>query len=151
MALVPLGPPLLLPIWNVKLAGMAPPAENAPAPAGTDETLDASVLASLKELRQPGQPDPIVELVQLFLKDAKPKVDSLECFAAVRKAEDLKAAAHSLKGSSSNLGAHRLAALLKELETACKAGDWNEIEGLLPRVQTEFQRVQERLVSEVGA
>ncbi|MBI5383245.1 MAG: response regulator [Verrucomicrobia bacterium] len=114
-----------------------------------DEVLDPSVLASLKELREPGQPDPVAELIHLYLKDAKPRIDSLECFFATRKAAEMKSVAHSLKGSSNNLGARGLAGLFLELEHECKAGHWENIRSLLPRVKAEFRRVQERLLAEV--
>ncbi|MCX6904423.1 MAG: response regulator, partial [Verrucomicrobia bacterium] len=126
-----------------------PPA--APSPPDTDDALDASVLGSLKELRQPGQPDPILELVQLYLKDAKPKLESLECFAVARKPQEFKAAVHSLKGSSSNLGARRLAGLFKEMETAGLANEWERVCQILPRAKIEFQHVQERLLAEVNS
>ena len=125
------------------------PARPAEAPPVADEVLDGTVLASLKELREPGQPDPVAELVHLFLKDSKPKVDALDCYVAVRKAADLKATAHSLKGSSNNLGARRLAALFQQVEAESKAGQWDRLQDLLPQIKAEFRRVQERLLAEL--
>jgi two-component system, sensor histidine kinase and response regulator len=122
-----------------------------PAPTEEDGVLDASVLASLKELREPGQPDPVIELIQLYLRDSKPKVDALECYAVGRRPTELKATAHSLKGSSNNLGARRLAGLLVDMEQAGKAADWPRAEQLLPLIKAEFQRVQERLLAETQA
>ena len=118
-------------------------------PPPSDDTLDASVLASLKDLRTPGEADPVASLVDLFLRDAKPKIASLDTLVVARKLAELTAAAHSLKGSSNNLGARGLAALFAEIETESKAGRWDHLPALLPKVKAEFQRVQERLLAEV--
>ena len=120
----------------------------APLPAG-DDALDTSVLASLKELRAPNQADPVAGLVDLFLRDAKPKIDSLSALVAARKIAELKATVHSLKGSSNNLGARGLALLFAEIETNSESGHWERLPALLPKVKTEFQRVQERLLAEL--
>ncbi len=131
-------------------AGPLGPAAEASRNRAADEGLDTTVLASLRELAEPGRPDPVRELVELFLRDSTPKVDSLQNLAGLRKAGELKAAAHSLKGSSNNLGARRLAGMLQEIENAAKAGKWEDLEDLLPRVRSEFHRVQERLLAEAS-
>jgi CheY-like chemotaxis protein/HPt (histidine-containing phosphotransfer) domain-containing protein len=122
-----------------------PPAQRDPGP----DVLDASVLASLKELREPGQPDPVAELIHLYLKDAKPKIESIEGFLSARKGVELKSVVHSLKGSSNNLGARGLAGLFLEMENECKAGRWERLGQLLAQVKAEFQKVQERLLAEI--
>jgi CheY-like chemotaxis protein/HPt (histidine-containing phosphotransfer) domain-containing protein len=113
--------------------------------------VDSSVLVSLHELREPGQPDPVAALIQLYLKDSKPKVELLESLAAARKGGEMKAAAHSLKGSSKNLGACRLAALLQEIEGACVAEQWEQVQRLWPQIKAEFRLVEEELQRELEA
>jgi CheY-like chemotaxis protein len=118
--------------------------ESSPAP------LDFTIIASIKELRSPGQPDPVAELVHLFLKDALPRMESLQSLAQAHKAPDLKGVVHSLKGSSNNLGARRLAALFLQVETLCKTEDWGAIQQLLPQIRLEFEAVRRALLAQLS-
>src|SRR5216110_1327388 len=78
---------------------------------GHEADFDPSVLAGLRELQVPGEPDGAVELVDLFLRDTPVKIQSMQSAIARSDALALKEAAHGLKGSASNLGAHRLSRL----------------------------------------
>ncbi len=111
--------------------------------------LDPAVVASLKELREPNQPDPFKELVDLFLKDARSRLDKLDEGLAEQTELKLASTAHTLKGSASNLGARRLAAAAAKLEKAAKAGNWTEAADILLDVKSEFQRVEEALLTEL--
>ncbi|GAC1342284.1 MAG: hypothetical protein NVSMB27_00970 [Ktedonobacteraceae bacterium] len=61
--------------------------------------------------------------------------------------EALKRAAHNLKGSSINLGAHIMAALSTELETLGKHGTIEGARELVTRLEQEYQRVCEALAN----
>ena len=119
---------------------------SAAAPSAT-AVLDPAVIAGLMELREPGQPDPVAELVELFLRDSRPRLEKMESAIAAQDAAAVASAAHSLKGSASNLGARGLAALSAELEKNGKAGAWNEMKQLLPQIKAEFERVQDTLLA----
>jgi HPt (histidine-containing phosphotransfer) domain-containing protein len=60
------------------------------------------------------------------------------------------AAAHTVKGSASNLGAHRLAGLLLALEKQVKAGDLDHARKEFPSIQAEFGRVRSALEAEAA-
>jgi two-component system, sensor histidine kinase and response regulator len=126
-----------------------------PVPASasppSDDVLDLGVISSLKELRSEGQPDPVADLIHLYLKDATPRVEAIEALTAARRTPELKAAAHSLKGSSNNLGARRMAALLQQVETLCKVEDWSAIRDLAPRIKAEFEAVRQQLLAQLGS
>ena len=92
----------------------------AGARVGSRAALDPVCVAGLKELREPGQPDPLVELGELFARESAACVQRLEQGLAEKDSALATRAAHSLKGSSSNLGAHRLAALCAAMEQAAK-------------------------------
>ncbi|MBN2505681.1 MAG: response regulator [Verrucomicrobia bacterium] len=113
------------------------------------DVLDPAVMAGLKELREPGQPDPLTELADLFLHDAKPRLARMDEALAEKDEFKLTSAAHSLKGSASNLGARRLAAASDKLQKAAKAGEWQEAADILLTVRSEFQRVEEALFTEL--
>lgn len=129
------------------------PTTPTPTPLATpepdSEALDRTIINGLKELREPGQPDPLRELIELFLKDAQPRLQQMEVAAAAGDLAKLTAATHTLKGSASNLGARRLATLCAALEKQSKAGDTGQSDKTLAEVTTEFAVVRELLNAEL--
>ncbi len=124
----------------------APPSASPPATVGG--TLDLKVLNSLRELREPGQPDPMAELIDLFLEDTPQRLGKMK--TAFEQGDDatLKAVAHTLKGSASNLGAPTLASLCANVERQGGTGNRNELAGMLEKIALEFKRVQAALEAE---
>ena len=120
----------------------------APAPRGDDITLDFSVLATLRDLSEPGQPDPVVELIDLFLEDAPDRLHAMETSLDRRDTEALKLAAHSLKGSAKNLGAKPLAKICAELEKQASAADWDSTLLTLKAIGQEFEKLRAVLAAE---
>jgi CheY-like chemotaxis protein/HPt (histidine-containing phosphotransfer) domain-containing protein len=108
------------------------------------EILDKSLLDGVRELRAPGEPDPLAELIDLFLSDTPPRIARiLDTFKAGDVVE-LERAAHSLKGSSSNLGAKCLAAACTELVNVTRDGKLPEA-SLIARILSEFERLKPAL------
>jgi HPt (histidine-containing phosphotransfer) domain-containing protein len=129
------------------------PVPSSPAPTAKSEpepdVLDRSIINGLKELREPGQPDPLKELVELFFKDAQPRLQLMEEAAAAGDLPTLGAAAHTLKGSASNLGARRLATLCASLEKQAKETETAKAAKTLAGVKAELERVRELLTTEL--
>jgi len=113
------------------------------------ESLDRSIINGLKELREPGQPDPFRELVELFLKDAHPRLLAMTEAAAAADLPKLALASHTLKGSASNLGARQLAMLCATLEKQAKAGEAADVTESLDAVKAEFEYVRTLLAAEL--
>jgi PAS domain S-box-containing protein len=122
----------------------------ATAPA-TEATLDFSVLATLRDLSEPGQPDPVVELIDLFLEDAPDRLRAMQSSVQARDREALKIAAHSLKGSAKNLGAKPLARICAELEKQALATDWDGAAQTLQAIEAEFAKLRAVLDAEKQA
>ena len=104
-----------------------------------DAPLDPEVLSRLQELATQ-DPSGIAEIVRLFLRDARSRLDSVRA-ALVRG--DLEAAshtAHSLKGSSANLAAHVMASVCGELQRAIDDGGGGVATEVLSRLYAEFER-----------
>ena len=85
------------------------------------------------------------ELVELFREDGAMRLEAMRKARLAKDAAALSAAAHTLKGSSGNLGGRRLAALVSRLETAAKAADWPVAEELIPAVERAFDVFVEAL------
>jgi HPt (histidine-containing phosphotransfer) domain-containing protein len=111
------------------------------------DLIDQEVLQSVRDLGSPGEPNPLPELIDLFLTDTPVRLGKmLDAFKASDPVE-LEHAAHSLKGSANNLGAKSLAAACLEIMTTCKSGKLPE-SSAIGRVLSEFERLKPALERE---
>jgi CheY-like chemotaxis protein/HPt (histidine-containing phosphotransfer) domain-containing protein len=131
-----------------ELPGVVPP----PADDGRQEpsrpVLDPAVLTELRQLQGEGEPDIVQELAAAFQFETPPLLEALRQAVIENEPEQLKRAAHNLKGSSHNLGARTMAALSTELETLGKNGTVEGAAELLSRLEQEYQRVCLALAAE---
>jgi CheY-like chemotaxis protein len=111
--------------------------------------LDQAVIAGLRELREPNEPDSLKELAELFIKDARMRISRLDRALADKDGHGTAATAHTLKGSANNLGARHLAVLCASLEKAAKSADMAEAANILLDVKGEFQKVEQALRAEM--
>lgn len=111
----------------------------------SDEPVDIEALRELKEIME----DQFSVLVDTFLEDSATRMQEIEAALAAGDADALRSAAHSFKGSSSNLGISSLADVLFKLETMGREGTTEGGEPLLAEVRTLFDRVSGILKSEL--
>ena len=111
--------------------------------------LDPAVIAGLRDLREPGQPDPLKSLVELFLRDARLRLDKMAGALEQSDAAALISNAHTLKGSARNLGAAHLGHLCADLEKTAKMGGLGEAADILLEMRGAFQQVEQALLAEV--
>ncbi len=118
-----------------------------PASAGehVEDRLDYTVINGLRALREPGQPDPLAELVDLFLIDAPERLHRIQHGWHSGDLKAVQHAAHSLKGSASNLGVQRLAKLAAQLEKEAKAGALQQPEPQVAALLAELEAVTQLL------
>ncbi len=114
-----------------------------------EEVLDQSVLASLRELQEEGEPDILEEVGGLFLKHAPEKISAIEKAVAEGNAKGLQVAAHSLKSSSAYVGAMLLSAMSKDLEMMGRSGSLEGSSEKAESLKAEFLRVKAALESEI--
>jgi CheY-like chemotaxis protein/HPt (histidine-containing phosphotransfer) domain-containing protein len=110
-----------------------------------EEVIDPLIIASLHQLRTPGKPDPLVELIDLFLREAPTQLDSMSDAVAKNDLSSLSrtiSAATALKGSAGNLGARNLAALCDEIEQTAKTWMLADVQPLIELAREEFSRVR---------
>ncbi|MDL5595498.1 MULTISPECIES: Hpt domain-containing protein [Pseudomonas] len=101
----------------------------------TDACVDRDVLSALQEVMEDGYP----ELLDTFLADSEARLRELQKTA---DADALSSVAHSFKGSSSNMGATRLAELCQELEQHARDKSPSEIIKLVADIHDEFADVR---------
>jgi HPt (histidine-containing phosphotransfer) domain-containing protein len=85
--------------------------------------VDANLLDGLRALRQPGQPDPIARLLQVFEAETSRRLVELRDAVARGDGGTAERLAHSQKGSSGSIGALRLQRLSSELELRARNGE----------------------------
>ena len=112
------------------------------------DALDVAAVAALRELAEPGEPDPFPQIAAAFLGHATSRLATL---SADTGREVLSAVAHSLRGMSGTIGARRLAGLCAELETrASEPGGAISAPRLVHSIRQEFDRVRRALEHELA-
>jgi histidine phosphotransfer protein HptB len=97
--------------------------------------IDHKVLSDLQEVMEDGY----LQLLETFLEDSERRLSQLH---EAKDADELGMAAHSFKGSSSNMGAMGLAALCQQLEDRVRQQPLYGIEDLINRIDQEYLEVQ---------
>jgi len=110
--------------------------DRPPEVAGA-EALDTLVLDSWKDLQTPGEPDLVRELVETFEVDAPRLVVDVRQALASGDRKTARRLAHSLRGSSSNLGARRLERSCAAVEDSDDGVTGDELAALLDQVDRE--------------
>lgn len=87
------------------------------------EIIDPEAIANLRALDPDGGDTFLREIVTIFLEDTPQRIAELKAARASGDLARLGRAAHSIKGSASNLGAEPLRALAERLELANKLGN----------------------------
>jgi signal transduction histidine kinase/DNA-binding response OmpR family regulator len=117
---------------------------------GADRTLNVQTLHRLRGLFASGQTEAVDQFIDLFLADTPQRLMELRQAFARRERPRLGTLAHTLKGSASNVGAERFAALSGSLEHAADAGSWETVGSCLVQVEEEFPRLRAALGAERG-
>jgi CheY-like chemotaxis protein len=113
-----------------------------------DEVIDPIIIAGLRQLRVPGKPDPLAELIDLFLREAPAQLDIMKDAVVKNDMTSLSrtiSASSALKGSAGNLGARNLAALCDEIEQTAQNWILADTQPLIERAREELSRVQTTL------
>ena len=113
------------------------------------EIIDLSVLESFREIQQEGCPDLVSELIDLYIDDTQSRLIQMRTALKERNLKKLQTTAHSLKGSSSNLGIRGMTALCLELEKTLTHEGVDGASGIVTRLAEEFRRVQQALANEL--
>ncbi len=108
----------------------------------TPPALDSIVIAGLRQLQPPGEPDVLKEVLQLFLDDVPVRIERLRAAWQAGNAVEMQRAAHSLKGSAGNIGANDLLAVCRVLDDRSKSGDLSNLPELVASLDAEFARVE---------
>lgn len=112
--------------------------------------INPKVIGELRALQGSGSPVCLVEIIDLFLKEAALHVSTLRGSLEARDARSFERSAHTLKGSCGNLGAQAMSRICVDLQAAGRAADWGRAAEILPGLEEEFRTVRMELESEKG-
>ena len=115
------------------------PAREAVGPAGGGPAFDPARLAEIRQLEEMTGQSLVRQLVDAYLEEGPREVERMREALGRGDLQKLAFIAHSFKGSSAQVGALRVAALSLELEKRGRAGDTDNLEGLLALV-AEMER-----------
>jgi HPt (histidine-containing phosphotransfer) domain-containing protein len=111
------------------------------------DPIDPAVFDALVEMTG-GELDFVDELIDTYLDDGAGQVAALRAALAASDVPALVRPAHSLKGSSFNLGAMELGALCQDLEQRGRSGAIDDAAARVASIAAGFDRVREALLAE---
>lgn len=109
------------------------------------QILDPDAIESLRALSPDTDASFLRELIEIYLQDTPERMVELEAALAKGDAHAMMRAAHTIKGSSSNFGANKLAQIALEIEQHGKAGNCSPATSILPGLKTEYALVAQAL------
>ncbi len=92
------------------------------------EIIFPEILQNLRQIEKRGNENFVSEMLNLYLEYAESGLVEMKTAAAARAIGTIKQKAHSLKGSSANIGAIGMNELFESLENNLAAENWLEIE-----------------------
>lgn len=108
--------------------------------------LDLVVLQELHDVL--GTEFPV--LVTTFVADSEARIAAIHAAQVAGDAEALRDVAHSFRGSCLNIGAHRVAAACRTLESFSRAGDAAAVARQIPLLESACQAACAHLVGWVA-
>ena len=130
---------------NIPIA-TKPDDDPAPAvPRTLGEAVDPAALDVLRQLQSSHRPDPLGEMVGLFLRQAPACIREIDLSLTRYEAHAVEQAAHSLKGSASTMGAHQLAEICRRIEDHARKGSLQVAGHLLNQLRVEYSKVRDEL------
>ncbi|MBT9588852.1 response regulator, partial [bacterium] len=130
----------------VLAAEFAPPSSAAIVLPETP--LDPAGLSNLRQVAEFGGPEALQSLLAMIGDDLPKMVVDIESALAAQDWPALSAAAHMLRGSAGNFGAHRLATLCAQLETQAKEARVEGLAELVKPLSHELTVAQQALRAE---
>jgi len=104
-------------------------------------SIDPNAIEMIRQLQQPDKVDILLQLIDTYISSSRPLIATLKEAVATNKSDVIKQSAHSLKSSSANLGAHRLAAICQDLESMGRNIEIEKCPAMFKKCEQEFELV----------
>jgi HPt (histidine-containing phosphotransfer) domain-containing protein len=106
------------------------------------DVLDPDVVESLRQLTPPGEPDVLAEIFNLFLDEVPKRIDALRAALMSGDAVTVQRTAHSLKGSSGNIGARAMHEVCRQIDERARSEELARLQPLVEALGAEYGRVE---------
>lgn len=140
-----------MPSENDSVRQPAQPAGNANLAALPPARINRTALAHVRDLATADEPDPLPELIALFLEDTPGRLAQMRRAVQLHDARALDSAAHSLKGSSASLGAETMVGLCTRAMTSAAQADMSAARAIVNELELEFAAAKSLLEAELKA
>lgn len=114
-------------------------------------TLDHEAIDNLRALSPDDGDVFLKEILTIFVEDTPTRILELHKSRGSGDVSSFVRAAHSIKGSSSNVGASELRALAEHLEQQARTRGLAEVEAHVAELEAAFVRVHEELKKLIAA
>ncbi len=126
--------------WTPVAAGVEPePA--ASSPATLEDPVRLELDQAIQRLSADLDPELVQDVIRLFLEDTGERIGEIRGLTNAGQRDELRNAAHKIKGSCGSLGAKRLMAACGRLEELAQNGAPDEVAAAIETVSEEFQLV----------
>jgi PAS domain S-box-containing protein len=123
-------------------------AQQQQQPEEPQGAIDFKVLNDLRDMAGASMPDFLSSLIDAFIQQSDPLITTMHEMIHQRDADGLRRAAHKLKGSCANMGAHRLRPLCLDLEMIGRENRLADAPAKLKDVEDEYALVRQILLEE---
>ncbi len=113
----------------------------------TDTTPSNPLLTRLQELEQETDSEFVIELIDIYINETPKQIQAIASALTTQAFPALMIAAHTLKGSSLNLGAKELGALCLKLEEIGRAGKSIPEGSSVAEIENEYENVKTILLA----
>jgi HPt (histidine-containing phosphotransfer) domain-containing protein len=108
-------------------------------------TIDLDAIANLRDLNPGDNGEFLREIVNIYIEDTPRRIADLKACQASRDVSTFTRAAHTIKGSSANVGAQLLKSMAERLESISRREGLASLSPLISDCEAEFERVRVEL------
>ncbi|MGH1472224.1 MAG: Hpt domain-containing protein [Cellvibrionaceae bacterium] len=99
------------------------------------EHVSMTTLTMLKDVMEDG----FNELINMYVSDSQARIEALHTAYSAQDCDSVRREAHSLKGSSGNIGAGIMAELTKQVEQKGRDENLEGVEDLISQIEAEYK------------
>jgi HPt (histidine-containing phosphotransfer) domain-containing protein len=114
-------------------------------PKSTESIINKAALDMIRDLDSDGGNDLLQRIIRLYLNSADTLVESLERAFRMGELDALRSASHTLKSSSSQVGADALAKLCHEVESEARNNRYDVSGKILSHIKQEYMNTRAAL------